>query len=107
MPRIAVFPGQRLFDPGFDLSQGPADSVYDSLKDDHDGGESAGVASGFDPAAGNLEFQFGEIWVGSRPVHEFPFSSTLNDMAVDAGSLNMNGSENLGTSLYSTCTTRV
>jgi hypothetical protein len=63
IPRFAVYPGQRLFDPAFDLSQGNADSVYDSLKDDHDGGESAGVASGFDPAAGNYEFQFGEIWV--------------------------------------------
>ena len=63
IPRFVVAPGQRLFDPGFDLSQGAADSIYDSLKDDHDGGESAGVASGFDPAAGNLEFQFGEIWV--------------------------------------------
>jgi hypothetical protein len=63
IPRFAVYPGQRLFDPAFDLSQGPADSVYDSLKDDHDGGESAGVASGFDPAGGNYEFQFGEIWV--------------------------------------------
>ncbi len=49
-----------LFDPS-DLSQGPADSVYDSLKDDHEAIEDAGVASGYAPEQN--EMQFGEIWV--------------------------------------------
>ena len=49
-----------LFDPA-DLSQGPADSVYDSVKDDHEGIEDAGVASNYAPE--QYEAQFGEIWV--------------------------------------------
>ena len=49
-----------LFDPA-DLSQGSADSVYDSLKDDHEAIEDSGVASGYAPPT--YEAQFGEIWV--------------------------------------------
>eukprot|EP00293_Proteomonas_sulcata_P013447 CAMPEP_0184305014 /NCGR_PEP_ID=MMETSP1049-20130417/14395_1 /TAXON_ID=77928 /ORGANISM="Proteomonas sulcata, Strain CCMP704" /LENGTH=47 /DNA_ID= /DNA_START= /DNA_END= /DNA_ORIENTATION= len=42
--------------------QGSANSLYDSVLDDHDGGDSAGVASGFDPSGGNMNFQFGSVW---------------------------------------------
>jgi len=43
-------------------TQGSAHSVYDSTGDDHDGGPAAGVAYGFDPAAGEPSYQFGELW---------------------------------------------
>jgi len=47
--------------------QGSANSLYDSVLDDHDGGDSAGVASGFDPSGGNMNFQFGSVWVRIIP----------------------------------------
>ena len=62
LPRFKIAPGTQLFDSAFDLGQENADSLYDSLQDDHDGGPAAGVASGFDPSGGNFAYQFGDTW---------------------------------------------
>ncbi len=51
-----IFPGSRLL---WMPTQGSADAVYGTV-DDHDGW---GVASGFDPAAGEKDYQAGEIYV--------------------------------------------
>jgi len=52
-------PGAKLI---FMPQQGSANSLYDSVLDDHDGGDSAGVASGFDPSGGEPAYQFGTDW---------------------------------------------
>lgn len=58
-PQFRVLPGAKLI---FMPQQGSANSLYDSVLDDHDGGDSAGVASGFDPSGGNPMYQFGTDW---------------------------------------------
>jgi hypothetical protein len=48
-------------------TQGSADAVYGTV-DDHDGW---GVASGFDPAMGEKDYQAGEIYVSSACMFTF------------------------------------
>ena len=57
---VRIVPGAQLI---YAPQQGSANSLYDSVLDDHDGGDSAGVASGFDPSGGNPNFMFGNVWV--------------------------------------------
>ena len=60
--RVQYFRVVPRFSLKFMPTQGSAHTVYDSTGDDHDGGPAAGVAYGFDPAAGEPSYQFGELW---------------------------------------------
>jgi len=76
--QVRIIPGAKLM---YMPQQGMAHSLYDSVLDDHDGGASAGVASGFDPSGGKPEFQFGAPWVSSPP----KMSARVNSQIASGG----------------------